>query len=939
MLDKLHTNELLRKQLTTRETDDPAIALLDAWAMVGDVLTFYQERIANEGYLRTAIERRSVLEMARTIGYELNPGVAASTYLAFTVDDSSDLYAEVTIPEGTQVQSIPAQGKLPQTFETSEKLEAHVEWNALEPRLTIHQTLAIGSDGKLYLLSPNGDKSLSGFYLVNPDASLKSDETVKATEISKLYLKGIANKLEAGDLILLAGVNGKKEWQTLIKPIVSIEVDKKLDRTVVQLDTGSQLDTSSALTHVSYAEAKAEYKTVTYAATGLSFNSDNIKTHFTSKDIDDKTFRALMDINRWDQSQLMAYIQYIQTAVASISEIQGVFAFREHVGFFGNNAPAWTSLPETQRYDKYYIFKDNKYIVLEGKPVYYPDWDTTEGWEIWKKHPSKTCYSEKGGADVFLERKVEGIAQNGWAVFESPGASLRYTPYLISDTRDESITGFSLSGKATGLKLSSKDGLAPTKSTELKVRNTTAHVKSERLELAALPIDKKNLEESKIDDKGVTTTTGASQLMLNRMVTDFKIGKPVIISGELVDPEGVDCQEVAILKNISHSRGYTVLLFQKALQYCYVLDTVTVNANVVPATHGETIKDEVLGNGAGTKTNQCFELKKPPLTYVSASTPSGSDSTLTVKVDNIEWEEASSLYGLNECSRNYIVRLNNEGEVSITFGDGKQGARLPTGQENVTATYRSGIGFDGEVEAESLTLLKTRPQGIRSVTNPMAASGADEPETMDDARTNAPLTVLTMERIVSLRDYEDFARAFTGIGKAQATVLWDGETDLVHITIASSKGGAVESTSSTYQNLTKAIDKYRNQMSEVRVDTFEPRYFCVKARVLIDSKYTASIVLSEAEEALKSAFSFAKRDFGQPVTSAEVTSTIQKVPGVVYVDLDKLYLTNDENGPSQTSPASVLSATKADWPQGGNFQRAQLLLIHTAGITLEEIKS
>ena len=47
------------KYLTTRQTSDPAIALLDGWATVADVLTFYQERIANEGYLRTATERRS----------------------------------------------------------------------------------------------------------------------------------------------------------------------------------------------------------------------------------------------------------------------------------------------------------------------------------------------------------------------------------------------------------------------------------------------------------------------------------------------------------------------------------------------------------------------------------------------------------------------------------------------------------------------------------------------------------------------------------------------------------------------------------------------------------------------------------------------------------------------------------------------------------------
>ena len=69
-------------QLKTRESSDPAIAFLDAWAIVGDVLTFHQERIANEGYLRTATERRSVLQLAELVGYTLRPGVSASAYLA-----------------------------------------------------------------------------------------------------------------------------------------------------------------------------------------------------------------------------------------------------------------------------------------------------------------------------------------------------------------------------------------------------------------------------------------------------------------------------------------------------------------------------------------------------------------------------------------------------------------------------------------------------------------------------------------------------------------------------------------------------------------------------------------------------------------------------------------------------------------------------------------
>ena len=52
-------NEADQKQnplaaLTCQEGDDFSIALLDGWAIVADVLSFYQERIANEGYLRTA---------------------------------------------------------------------------------------------------------------------------------------------------------------------------------------------------------------------------------------------------------------------------------------------------------------------------------------------------------------------------------------------------------------------------------------------------------------------------------------------------------------------------------------------------------------------------------------------------------------------------------------------------------------------------------------------------------------------------------------------------------------------------------------------------------------------------------------------------------------------------------------------------------------------
>ena len=54
--------------LNVNDPGDLALALLKAWAIVGDVLTFYQERIANEGYLRTATEQLSIIALVRTIG-------------------------------------------------------------------------------------------------------------------------------------------------------------------------------------------------------------------------------------------------------------------------------------------------------------------------------------------------------------------------------------------------------------------------------------------------------------------------------------------------------------------------------------------------------------------------------------------------------------------------------------------------------------------------------------------------------------------------------------------------------------------------------------------------------------------------------------------------------------------------------------------------------
>ena len=113
--------------LRTRLSDDYTITILELWSTVADILTFYQERIANEAYLRTATQRDSILRLARLLDYHLNPGMAATTLLAFTVEENKN----VGIPVGLLVQSVPGQDEQPQKFETTESITADFRLNRL----------------------------------------------------------------------------------------------------------------------------------------------------------------------------------------------------------------------------------------------------------------------------------------------------------------------------------------------------------------------------------------------------------------------------------------------------------------------------------------------------------------------------------------------------------------------------------------------------------------------------------------------------------------------------------------------------------------------------------------------------------------------------------------------------------------------------------------
>jgi predicted phage baseplate assembly protein len=348
-----------------------------------------------------------------------------------------------------------------------------------------------------------------------------------------------------------------------------------------------------------------------------------------------------------------------------------------------------------------------------------------------------------------------------------------------------------------------------------------------------------------------------------------------------------------------------------------------VNANVALATHGETL-NRALGTGDGSRAFQRLPLPEGPLTHVSADTSEGTVSTLEVRVNQLLWQEVRWFHGHGPDERIYITRTDDQGKTTVVFGDGRNGARVPSGvqgSENVWATYRKGLGAEGLVAAGQLSLALTKPLGVRSVTNPLPAVDSAAPETSPNIRRNMTLPIRTLERIVSLQDYEDFCRDFAGIGKALATWTWNGRMREVFVTVAGEGGTAVARGGVTHANLLAAIREAGDAAVPVRLGSYRPAYFMLKGRLATDPAYRQSEVREAVEQALHARFSFEQREFGQPVIMSEVIAAIQGVRGVVALDLDELHRTDATGG---LKDGLLLETLASDAPRSATGSSAVL---------------
>ncbi|MET0936003.1 MAG: baseplate J/gp47 family protein [Luteibacter sp.] len=888
---------------------DWTIALCDAFACAADVLTFYQERLANESYLRTAGERRSILELARLIGYRASPGVAASTSLAFTLEPSPGQLAlaaqPVTIPVGTRVQSIPDPGQMAQTFETVVDLPARVEWNAMPVVATSLPIVAAGSTdvyvaGTGLQIAPGDAMALvtavrygaiaasdpSDVYWidrVDEDKDLGMTRLAWSRPLSSAWTPTATNGFRAHvfrqraalfgaaapDATLVRNEDNKALFEGTAAPFewAGMPVPQNgpfdLDALYPKIVPGTWVASVGSLHIPNESMFNGAFTPVLGgligSMTGVYIGGAGVTIAFTPH-----LTTTLYRVNAVDQ---LSRSDFALSAKITRLHVDG-------------STTAATLNPRTAL-----MLVQSEELVPVARPVRYP---------------------------VFGSTLVLGVSRPGI----EPGQKIAVTGKRQRVTLPRDTTIVTFIGHPTRVAEPGETfPVLGAPASEL----SPGFWQPIPFDALGNPALAGTLRWTVLDHDGdaIQLDAAAGTLAFTPATRDDPVLSEVAtllgaIDAVVVTPTSTTLALAAVLAN------------------CYDRTTVTVNANVADATHGETVT-EIAGGGNASLAEQVFTLRQAPLTYVSsAGAPGGAVSTLEVRVNSLLWTEVPFRYSHGPKEHVYDTWQDDNGVTSVHFGGDT--ARLPTGQSNVRLRYRKGLGTAGNLRSGQLTSLLTRPLGVKAVVNANDATGGADPEDLVSARLNAPLRILTLDRAVSLVDYADYARAFAGVSKANAIWIGNGPGRGIHVTIGGANGAPIPDGSDTQAHLVASLRAYGDPLMPLSVHTYAAATFTLKLAVAFTPDADPTVTGPAVTRALRAAYAFDARDFGQPVNIDEVYAIVQSVPGVLAVDIQRLYRT--DVGPIAPQPSAQLVAALPALRAEGSVGPAELLTLDPAPFDL-----
>jgi hypothetical protein len=320
------------------------------------------------------------------------------------------------------------------------------------------------------------------------------------------------------------------------------------------------------------------------------------------------------------------------------------------------------------------------------------------------------------------------------------------------------------------------------------------------------------------------------------------------------------------------------------------LQEARASANLAAIRHGATTS-ATLGSGDATKPRQRFLLADAPIAY-DVDAAGSLVPTQVLRVDGLAWAEVESLYG-QDGAQVFAVQLEPDGGLTVEFGDGEQGARLPTGRNNVTSTYRVGGGTTGEVEAGAIDSLLGSVRGVKKVQGAGPTTGGADQDDERRLRSLVPTRARAFGRAVSIEDLADLSLSYPGVTHAAA---WNGGGPPGCACGASGLHVAFVRAGTAGPRAPEAAEiEWLASYLDARRDASVPLCVCgavlttplvLAADLAIDPRRLAADVVAAAAAALTDPdgpLGALQHALGQPLDRSDVFAVLHAVEGVVGV--------------------------------------------------------
>ncbi|MCA9673938.1 MAG: putative baseplate assembly protein [Kofleriaceae bacterium] len=337
--------------------------------------------------------------------------------------------------------------------------------------------------------------------------------------------------------------------------------------------------------------------------------------------------------------------------------------------------------------------------------------------------------------------------------------------------------------------------------------------------------------------------------------------------------------------------------------------------NVIDAYHHETFRDETLGSSDGSPLqvvkllrgpvleDEVIEIRERQRPQPEDIEDLASDAVRPIDVDSatsqecwVRWRRVDSFFDSGPRSRHYAVDYVT-GEIK--FGDGRKGMVPPEGKNNIVArSYRIGGGAAGNVNPGTLSSLTRALSYIDSVTNPLAAAGGADRETVEEAKQRAPYTIKSRDRAVTSEDFEMLAlRASTILARAKCVPDRSnrGAVTLVLVPKAETRDGDLMRRLLPSNEILRYTKRYLDERKLVGtvLNVIKPRYRDLSLRVVLIRRTVGTsdrlrrdieLKLRRFLHSLVGGRDAKGWEFGRPVLKSDLVHLVEEVPGVEGVD-------------------------------------------------------